>query len=102
MSSLLSRYVMTAFVLAGIAGVSTGQETAKGLRLASSRVPARETHRFSRNRARPDDFRQTGLQPARFNQGFQRLLDEDCGSRSPADIISRSCLPAVERYRETL
>ena len=31
-------------------------------------LPARETHRFSRNRTRPDDFRQTGLRHARFNQ----------------------------------
>ena len=29
-------------------------------------------------------------------EGFSRLLDKDCGSRSPADLLSRSCLPAVE------
>ncbi len=30
----------------------------------------RESHTYSRNRARPNEVRQTGLQSARFNQGF--------------------------------
>jgi hypothetical protein len=37
-------------------------------------LPARETHTYSRNRARPDDFRQTGLQPARFNERISGLF----------------------------
>jgi hypothetical protein len=40
MSSLLKQCVAAAVVLAGVVGVSTGHESAKGLKLASSRVPA--------------------------------------------------------------
>jgi hypothetical protein len=35
-------------------------------------------------------------------EGISGLLDEDCGSRSPADILSRSFLPVVERSQRTL
>jgi hypothetical protein len=48
--------------------------TPKQRTVLADSLPARETHRFSRNRTRPDDFRQTGLQPARFNQRISELF----------------------------
>ena len=42
-------------------------------------LPARETHRFSRNRTRPKDSDRNGLLPARFNQRFLRLERDNLG-----------------------
>jgi hypothetical protein len=57
-------------------------------------LPARGTHRFSWNRTRPDDFRHTGLLPARFNQQLMRQFkpheSEDLASN--ADDYSAQAL----------
>jgi hypothetical protein len=49
MSRSLGRCVVAAVVLAGIVVVSTGQEPVKGLRLASSDVPAAEWPAYRRD-----------------------------------------------------
>ena len=44
--------------------------THRNTTLLAASLPARESHTFLRNRARPDDSDRNGLQPARFNQRF--------------------------------
>jgi len=46
--------------------------TPKQTTVFADSLPARATHRFLRNRTRPEDSDRNGLQPARFNQPISR------------------------------